>query len=306
MNRYWLFLLTLGFMTGCQEFQNTNEVYSGYTLEFTLTGGFAGAHNKLTLSEDGAVEASNGGFLVSAVVSQEIRALWLERLNDVGFFALDDDYPPAMVIMDGFYYELTVTSQGQTKIVTATDRGGHPDDLHELFWDLFYELFLPVYRDSAAAATVLIRQQYLLQTWPFISRAPLMGHIYTEYTFSEIDSTGEIERYLKALYYPGGTYHTEIRYLHQEGDFLYRFTMLDGGFKINSAHPVRNWPADLNLPLSDIPDEGVVVQGEAYQEIKALLIEPLFVNSIFIEGPAAEDVAAYYVAKRNGVCVGWP
>ncbi len=308
-------LAGIGFMC-CEQFTCPDLVDSDYALEFILRGGFGGICSTLVLNKDGTVEASNrthleSGSTIWPVVSDSIplpiREEWQHRLNDVGFFCLDDDYPPATVIVDGFLYELTIESQGITKTVSAADMGGHPDKLHKLFWDLFYDLYLPVYQDSATVGTSLIQQKYMIQTWPFTEQASLANNVHTECLFSEIDSTGEIARYLNGLYYPDGECDQEANYLHLEGDYLYRFTMIvNEGFKINSAHLIRYWPEEFNIALSDIPVEGLAIRNELYKQVEALLIEPLYLNSIFIEALVTEDMVAYYVALVNGVNVDWP
>lgn len=287
-------------------------VDSDYALQFVLRGGVAGAYHKLVLNEDGTVEASTRGYLesgsaiwpaVSDSIPLPVREEWQHRLNEIGFFCLNDNYPPATIIMDGFSYELTVSSRGKVKTVSAEDRGGHPDALHELFWDLHYDLYLPVYQDSAKVGTLLIWQEYRVLPWPFTEQASLTDNVYTKYFFSEIDSTGEIARYLNDLYYPDGDYNKDINYLHLEGDYLYRFTMIDNGFKVNSAHPFQYWPQELNIHLSDITDEGVVVRDEVFRQVAALFIEPLYVNSIFVEVLTTEEVSAYHLRLLNGVAV---
>lgn len=317
MNKRILFLPSLALLAGigficCEQYTCPDLVDSDYALEFILRGGVGGICSKLVLNEDGTVEASNREYLesgsaiwpaVSDSIPLQVREEWRHRLNDIGFFCLDDYYPPAEIIMDGFNYELAVVSCGKSKTVTAEDRGGHPAALHELFWDLFYDLYLPVYQDSAEVGTLLIWQEYRVLPCPFTEQAPLADNVYTEYVFSEIDSTGEIARYLNDLYYPDGDYNKDIHYLHLEGDYLYRFTMIDSGFKVNSAHPVQYWPQELNIHLSDITDEGVVVRDEVFRQVAALFIEPLYINSIFVEVLTTEEVSAYYLTLLNGMVV---
>ena len=285
-------------------------VDSDYTLQFILRGG--GVYHKLALNEDGTVEASARRYLdsgsaiwqvVSDSVSSQVRYVWLDRLNDIGFFCLDDYYPPATQWMDVSFYKLTVVSRGKTKTVTAEDRGGHPAALHELFWDLYYDLYVPVYRDSAKVGTLSIWQEYKVLPWPFTDVAPLTDNVYTEYFFSEIDSTGEIARYLSDLYSPDSNYNKDIGYLHLEGDYLYGIKMIDNGIKVLPPHPVRYWPEELGVSLGDIPAEGVIVRDEVFRQVKALFIEPLYVNSVFVESLTAEVLLAYHLILVNGVAV---
>lgn len=306
MNRYWLFLLTLGLMVGCQEFPCTDQVCPDYTLEYVKSGGFGGVYHQLVLNEDGTVEARNKVYMVTAAITSEEREVWRERLNQVNFFNLDDDYLPEEPIADGFGYQLIVESEDQAKSVSVADGGAPPEDLFVLLGALYSDLYLPVYRDSATLGTVF-STKYQVRPWPFTAVAALREQGLAEsFYFDEIDSTGEIEDYLRALYSPDGDYVSDPYHLHQEDDSLYTLKLQANGFFIKSVHPIRYWPADLNIPLSDIIDEGVIVQAEVYQEVKALLIEPLFVNSIFIEAPANEYVVAYYVTLRNGMYVGQP
>lgn len=298
--------IALGFLLvgGC-DFNDCQEtVDDDFEMQFVLRGGFVGVYYKLVLDKAGSVEAHNGTFLVSDSVSAQVRKEWQDRLNDVDYFCLDNDYPPTTVIADGFDYELTVVSHGQTKTISAADEGGYPAALHELFWDLYYNLYVPTYQDSATVGTLFIWQEYSVQPWPFTEQAPLTDNVYTEYFFSEIDSTGEIARYLNDLYYPDGDYNKDIHYLLLAGDHLYRITMIEDGFKINSAHPVRYWPQELNVSLRAISDEGVIIYDDLFRQVKALLIEPLYLNSIFVESLTADEMTAYYLTLVNGVPAG--
>ncbi|MFB0516912.1 MAG: hypothetical protein ACETWG_09980 [Candidatus Neomarinimicrobiota bacterium] len=308
MNKRILFLLSMVLLAGigficCEQDTCPELVDSDYALQFVLRGGFAGVNQKLVLDEVGTIETYNSAYLVTDSISSEVREVWRHRLNDVGFFCLDDYYPPAEIIMDGFSYELTVSSRGKTKTVSAEDRGGHPAALRELFWDLHYDLYLPIYQDSAKVGTLLIWQEYGVLPWPFAEQAPLADNIYTEYFFSVIDTTGAIALYLNGLYYPDSGYNKDINYLHLEGDYLYRLTMIENGFKVNSAHPVRYWPLELNISLSEIPDEGLVIRNDIFRQVAALFIEPVYVNSIFVMSLATEVVSAYHLRLINGEVV---
>lgn len=308
--------IALGFLLvgGCDSNDCLETVDDDFEMQFILRGGIAGVHHRLVVYEDGKIETTDRAYLpygsgpsLELVVYDSLttaeKAAWAGRLNEVGLFCLDNDYPPATVIMDGFDYELTVASHGQTITISAADKGGHPAALHELFWDLHYNLYVPTYQDSATVGTLLIWQEYSVQPWLLTEQAPLTDNVYTEYFFSEIDSTGEIARYLNDLYYPDGDYNKDIHYLHLEGDYLYRFTMIDNGFKVNSAHPVQYWPQELNIHLSDITDEGVVVRDDVFRQVAALFIEPLYVNSIFVMSLNTEVVSAYYLRLVNGEAV---
>ncbi len=305
MNRHLLLILILGLVICCQDPQSADPVDTGYYLEYSRVGGFGGFHDKLTLDTDGTVKATQKVYQVSAVVNQQIRDIWWERLIGVDFFNLDDEITLEDNVDDALFYGLTVEYQGISNSVSVTAGGVHPVGFYELVSDLYYELFVPIYRDSATLGTVF-STKYQVRSWPFITGVALREHGPGEYFyFDEIDSTGEIEDYLRALYSPDGDYVSDIYHLHQEDDSLYILILRSDGFYIKSVHPVRYWPEDLGISLGDITDEGVVVEDVLYNQVKALLIEPLYINSIFIEAPAAEDVVAYYVTLRNGVYVGW-
>ena len=258
-------------------------------------------YHQLILNEDGTVEARNGVYMATAAITSEEREVWRERLNQVDFFNLDDDYLPEEPMADGFGYQLIVESEGQAKSVSVADGGAPPEDLCVLLGALYSDLYLPIYRDSATTGTVL-STKYQVRSWPFTTAASLREHGPGAYFYyDEIDSTGEIKDYLRALYSPDGDYVSDVYHLHQEDDSLYMLTLRTSGFYIKSVHPVRYWPEDLGISLGDITDGGVVVEDVLYNQVKALLI----INSIFMEAPAAEDVVAYYVTLRNGVYVGW-
>ncbi len=310
-------LISFLLISNCDRYECPKSVEANFSLQFDLAGGFAGEHHRLVVYEDGKIETTDrvylpyGGEPLELMVYDSLttaeKAAWAGRFNEAGLFCLDDSYHPAERIADGFWYELSVTSGGNAKTITASD-WAPPDqpayfkDLHGLFWELHYELYVPV-RDSANVGTLFNWQKYAVKPWPFTEQVPLTDNVYTEYLFSEIDSTGEIARYLNDLYYPDGDYNKDIHYLHLEGDYLYRFTMIDNGFKVNSAHPVQYWPQELNIHLSDITDEGVVVHNEVFRQVAALFIEPLYVNSIFVMSLNTEVVSAYYLRLVNGEAV---
>ena len=204
MNRHLLLILILGLVICCQDPQSADPVDTGYYLEYSRVGGFGGFHDKLTLDTDGTVKATQKVYQVSAVVNQQIRDIWWERLIGVDFFNLDDETTLEDNVVDVLFYGLTVEYQGISNSVSVTAGGVHPVGLYELVSDLYYELFVPIYRDSAEVATLLINERYIVKPWPFTSRAPLEGHVPGEYKYSEIDSTGEIESYMSKLFDPSG------------------------------------------------------------------------------------------------------
>ncbi|UCH11386.1 MAG: hypothetical protein JSU61_05725, partial [Fidelibacterota bacterium] len=103
-----------------------DQVCPDYRLEYGMSGGIAGVHHQLVLSEDGTVEARNKAYVVTAAITFEERELWRERLNQVNFFNLDDEYLPDKPMPDGFGYQLIVESGGQAKSISVADGGAPP------------------------------------------------------------------------------------------------------------------------------------------------------------------------------------
>ena len=301
MNRYWLFLLAIGFITGCQDSQCLETVAADFSLEYTQYGGWIEGAT-LIMNEDGSVEGrflgySSFGSLSSYKVKDSLSSLekseWRDRLNEIKFFCLDDDYTEITPIPDYSKYEITVVSGGVKKTVSVISDGKYPanliPDLLILFNDLYRGLFLPLC-DSAAVGTVILAREFIIREWPFSTELPLSGIETTV----EVTS-GPIRAYLDSLYHPGPEHNDlERNYLYLEADSLYRVSVGTIYFAIREVLWAEPWPSGLERLPDEIPVGGFVIRDDQFRELKGVLRGPDYGNyPIFTLIPPSEDVVAY-------------
>ncbi len=301
MNRYWLVLVTLGFIAGCQDSQCLETVDADFSLEYTQYGGWI-ERATLIINEDGSVEGrflgyssfdSLSSYQVRDSLSYLEKSEWANRLNESDFFCLEDDYTAITPIPDDSKYEITVVSRGVNKTVNVISDGKYPanliPDLLILFNDLYSDVFLPI-RDSASVGTVILARESIIREWPFSAELPLSGiEDAVEVT------SGPIRAYLDSLYHPGPEhYDLERKYLYLEGDSLYRVSVGTIYFGIREVLWAEAWPSGLELLPGEIPVGGIVIRDDQFLELKSVLQGPDYGSyPIFTLIPPSEDVVAY-------------
>ena len=300
MNRYWLFLLAIGFITGCQDSQCLETVAADFSLEYTQYGGWIEGAT-LIMNEDGSVEGrflgyssfdSLSSYQVRDSLSYLEKSEWGDRLNQIEFFCLEDEYTKITPIPDYNKYEITVVSGGENKTVSVVSDGKYPanliPDLLILFNDLYTDLFLSI-RDSASVGTVILAREFIIREWPFYAELPLSGiEAAVEIT------SGPIRAYLDSLYQPGPGSDLERKYLYLEGDSLYRVSVGTIYFSIREVLWAEAWPPGLERLPEEIPVGGFVIRDDQFQELKGVLQGPDYGNyAIFTLMPPSEDVVAY-------------
>ncbi len=301
MNRYWLVLVTLGFIAGCQESQCLETVDTDFSLEYTQYGGWI-ERATLIINEDGSVEGrflgyssfdSLSSYQVRDSLSYLEKSEWGDRLNESDFFCLEEDYTEITPIPDDNKYEITVVSGGVNKTVSVISDGKYPanliPDLLILFNDLYSDVFLSM-RDSASVGTVILARDFLITGWPFYTELPLsgIGSAGVEVT------SGPIRAYLDSLYQPGAGHDPDRNHLHLEGDTLYWLSVGTIYFSIRSVLWAEAWPSGLELLPGEFPAGGFVIRDDQFRELKGVLQGPDYgTYPIFTLIPPSEDVVAY-------------
>ena len=138
-----ILLLAIAALAGCSSPQISTEALPGETkspndesgetgkdllIVLKRSGGLAGVDESWRISADGRILASDGK--ASQVSADSIRAA-VEALDSLGFFELNSSYMPLDTCCDRFTYQLSVTANGKTHVVTALEGAQEtPED----FW----------------------------------------------------------------------------------------------------------------------------------------------------------------------------
>lgn len=301
--KIWVVALVGILWVGCTfQHECDQEVDTDFSLEYTRHGGWIG-RSTLLVNKDGAAEAQFLGYraldslslyYVTDTLSDIEKSEWADRLNEIGFFCLEDNYTDLTPIPDYNKYEITVVSGGVSKTVTVISDGNYPanlvPDLLILFEDLYNELYIPIL-DSATVGTLILAREFVVCRWPFTAELPLSGMGPYAIRYS---SSGQIGAYLDSLYHPGAGPDQDWTYLQLEEDTLYRLSVGTVYFSIRSIHWVEAWPQGLGILPADFPNESLVVRNDLFQELKGVVEDPAYSDyPVFIIPPLTDGIAAY-------------
>ena len=300
-NRFWSFAAVFLLISACQPSECLETVDADFSLEYTQYGGWI-ERATLIINEDGSVEGrflsyssfdSISTYKVRDSLSTLEKSEWGDRLNEIDFFCLEDDYTKKSPIPDDDKYEISVVSGGVHKTVNVIPGGNYPADLISdlliLFNDLYRDVFLPI-RDSASVGTVILARDFIIREWPFSAELPLSG---LEAGVSL--TSGTIRAYLDSLYHPGPEHaDLERNYLYLEGDSLYRVSVGTIYFSVREVLWAEAWPSGLDRLPSEIPVGGIVIRNDQFRELRSVLQGPDYGNyPVFTLIPPSENVVAY-------------
>ena len=113
-------------------------------IEYTISGGFAGIHQGTTIDEQGFCEMVDSQ---DSVIHHQLTDDHLDSLKaafkEVNFLKLKDKYSPPQIVMDGFFYSISYSTNRKSKTVTVEDGADFPEGLgrllqilHETNWKI--------------------------------------------------------------------------------------------------------------------------------------------------------------------------
>lgn len=113
-------------------------------IEYTISGGFAGIHQGTTIDEQGFCEMMDSR---NSVIHHQITDDHLDSLKaafkEADFFKLKDKYSPPQIVIDGFFYSISYSTNRKSKTVTVEDGADYPEGLgrllqilHETNWKI--------------------------------------------------------------------------------------------------------------------------------------------------------------------------
>jgi hypothetical protein len=113
-------------------------------IEYTISGGFAGIHQGTTIDEQGFCEMVDSQ---DSVIHHQLTDDHLDSLKaafkEANFFTLKDKYSPPQIVMDGFFYSISYSTNRKSKTVTVEDGADFPEGLgrllqilHETNWKI--------------------------------------------------------------------------------------------------------------------------------------------------------------------------
>lgn len=257
----------------------------------------------LHIAHDGTLEIYNNisvsnAYVVTDDLTADHKSGWGQRLEDVGFFCLADNYSPAETVADGFSHSMTVNNRGRTHTVYVESGSNAPAELTELLWDIFNEIILAVYYDSTTIGTLVSKKSPLLE-WPFAEQAPLLA---AAYAFADVDSTGEIRTFLDSLYYPGGWRQNSTEYFFLNNSMVHTIGYWGGDeFGFRSGDSLYHWPKNIPITLGDIGDDGLVLKGDLYRQVRSIIGTPPNHRYYFYEGEIKLASILHYIQIRPGV-----
>lgn len=113
-------------------------------IEYTISGGFAGIHQVTAIDEQGFCEMVDSR---NDVIHHQLTDDHLDSLKtafeEADFFKLKDKYSPPHIVMDGFFYSISYSTNRKSKTVTVEDGADFPEGLgrllqilHETNWKI--------------------------------------------------------------------------------------------------------------------------------------------------------------------------
>jgi hypothetical protein len=307
-SQFLIIFLLLGALA-CEDNDCPEGIDDDYSLSYSMYGGFAGASWELHIAHDGYLEVHNtffglGDEIESLVVADSLtsmqKAEWGQRIEDVGFNCLEENYPPINIVMDGFSHDLMVTTRGETKAVHIDANSNAPKSLEQLVWDLYYDIIHPVYHDSSTTGILFVRTIYNLLPWPFSDVVATGGA--GRHILSDIDITGEITRFLNDLYYPGGVYQWSTSYCFIDDYRIYTIGYSRGDyFTFHNRDSLHNWPENISFALADIEAGGMAMEGDLYQQVRSVIGTLPNIRTNFIDSEILADSLVYSIVLWPGV-----
>jgi len=279
-----LVLTALFVLLSCGTFKNPVDYSVPAIIRYTISGGIAGIHEETTIDEYGLAKLSYRCSHRTFVVHYQLaKAQWDSLKTAFGkadFFNLKDEYIPSERIADGFFYSITYTTGKKTKTIIAASGADFPKGLENLIGLLHQTNWLIL--SNPDAATLMIRWEYTIKEWPFSDSFKLEDNL-ENYAYND---GSEVFKAISNFF--AELRQNNVKTLFWEDKYLYEIIVgwaaakaLDY-FYVMKQYPVRYWPQDFGFDLSQIPEMGIVLEGEILTAVTNLLKKDVTSFNIFV------------------------
>ncbi len=272
-----LFSVFMSFVfLNCKEYSATEpNIYENYNLVYNISGGFGGMNKTLWIFEDKEVKYTGRSYNIKSEMDDQSLLGIYELFVENDFFELDSLYMPDQQIMDGINVRLEFESATRSNsIYLSTHYINYVMSdttvkvkLRNIFG--YLDEYINTLTNSVDMGNVTIRSKAILEEWPFGDKISLSDYLnksvgVDEEVFNFLKEKHQLDDNVK--YFQDGL----IYQLVGSGGYAFSYSDLDT-FYINIYNPKEGmlWP--LELKLSDITDDGIVVEGDAYIMIKDTL-----------------------------------
>ncbi|MGK9369578.1 hypothetical protein ACSSWA_11810 [Melioribacter sp. Ez-97] len=247
------------------------RVVSFRSIEYDVTGGFAGVHLKTVIDSNGnavfSYYRSNKKYCIAKKLTDEQLARLNPPFDQYVVFKLEDEYKPEHPIADGFYYHIKyVSASGITKDISASDGADIPFELKNMLTTLG-EINRSINSEPEYATLISAwNGEGIVKNWIFTD---VILESNTAYYYDSLENAGKIIDYFRNV---NDQYGNNILFL--SGDSLY--SIYDGGksygyFNVYRSYPVKLWNSIFDFDVNEVLNEGI---SKPLNEWKSIGLQP--------------------------------
>jgi hypothetical protein len=269
-NGFLMFIILL--ISGCGESGvDSIRVVSFRSIEYDVTGGFAGVHQKTVIDSNGSAVfsyyRSNKKYCIAKKLTDEQLARLNPAFDQYVVFKLEDEYKPEHPIADGFSYHIKyVSDSGITKDISASDGADIPFELKNMLTTLG-EINRSINSEPEYATLISAwNGEGIVKNWIFTD---VILESNTAYYYDSLENAGQIIDYFRNV---SAQYGNNILFL--SGDSLY--SIYDGGksygyFNVYRSFPAKLWDDIFDFDVNQVLNEGI---SKPLNEWKSIGLQP--------------------------------